>query len=116
MAIRTECVTISGDVAGRIWWPYGVVQVVHATRRVGEDETPSLEQSPTLRDALVEMLSNGNFSECGFLPGSLYIVVQRGGRSRVWTVRGKCWATDDVFASNAIVDDWDEGGPIFEES
>lgn len=113
----TESVTVSGWIAGRLWWPVGAPATQHRTASINPNASSIRAQRdpyPTLRDALVGMLesASGDLSSVGFLPDTLCITVCRHRlskgqtvetRTRSRMVRGKCWETDDVFASADLV-------------
>jgi hypothetical protein len=113
--MTSRTIRVSGVVAGRLWWPVGAPAscVVAAEIVPSDDDTfPASGPYPDLRTALVEMLCTAarDLSSTGFLPGSLVIQVRRttpngAVRTRDWIVRGGCWETEDLFASEPLADE-----------
>lgn len=101
----TSKIQVWGVLAGRLWWPVGVPIATHVSCEIVRSDSdffPSGGPFPDLRTALLELASDGNLASTGFLPDTLHLAITRGGRTRIWRVRGKCWETDDVFADPAL--------------
>jgi hypothetical protein len=107
-------INVRGVLAGRLWWPVGEPASTSVSGQIVRSDAdcfPSGGPFPDLRTALLELSDDGNLASAGFLPGTLVLEVTRipkdGGppRSRTWTVRGTCWATDDLFADGTLVDE-----------
>ena len=111
--MSNHTIHVRGILAGRLWWPVGepACTLVSATIvRSDADFFPTRGPYPDLRTALLALSSDGDVWSAGFLPNTLFLEVTRGGngdgdppRTRVWRVRGRCWATDDMFANDALV-------------
>lgn len=111
----TESVTVRGWIAGRMWWPTGAPATLFRHAKINPNAGMvrlATDPHPDLRSALAAILETGDLQHVGFLPETLQITVVRRRvgtgrtverRERTWTVRGRCWETDDVFCTADLV-------------